>query len=112
MKMEEAEAVQFLESLLGKTLHVTVPDGTIALNQLRWQLSNRDRSAVHRDISMYGQRKTIMRKGTGLKSNVLTYCRTVTSSSPIHSSIACPLGALRELPLISSKSLDRLVELT
>jgi hypothetical protein len=35
MKMEEAEAVQFLESLLGKTLHVTVPDGTMALNQLR-----------------------------------------------------------------------------
>jgi hypothetical protein len=32
--MEEAEAVQFLESLLGKTLHVTVPDGTMALNQL------------------------------------------------------------------------------
>ena len=25
--MEEAEATQFLESLLGKTLHVTVPDG-------------------------------------------------------------------------------------
>ena len=28
--MDEAEANQFLESLLGKTLHVTVPDGKAA----------------------------------------------------------------------------------
>lgn len=27
--MEEAEATHFLESLLGKTLHVTVPDGRL-----------------------------------------------------------------------------------
>ncbi len=27
--MEEAEATQFLDSLLGKTLHITVPDGRL-----------------------------------------------------------------------------------
>ncbi|EXJ95934.1 hypothetical protein A1O1_01059 [Capronia coronata CBS 617.96] len=27
--MEQAEATQFLESLLGKTLHVTIPDGRL-----------------------------------------------------------------------------------
>ncbi|KIW61938.1 hypothetical protein PV05_02004 [Exophiala xenobiotica] len=35
MKMEEAEAVQFLESLLGKTLHVTVPDGRLFTGTFR-----------------------------------------------------------------------------
>lgn len=34
METEEAEATQFLESLLGKTLHVTVPDGTTLSDHL------------------------------------------------------------------------------
>ncbi|KIX00471.1 uncharacterized protein Z518_10611 [Rhinocladiella mackenziei CBS 650.93] len=33
--MEEAEATQFLESLLGKTLHVTVPDGRLFTGTFR-----------------------------------------------------------------------------
>ncbi|EXJ81422.1 hypothetical protein A1O3_07714 [Capronia epimyces CBS 606.96] len=44
MELEEAEATQFLESLLGKTLHVTVPDGRLFTG--RFQCTDRESNII------------------------------------------------------------------
>jgi len=53
--MEEAEATQFLESLLGKTLHVTVPDGKATHPVSYTTNHNKEtRTTLHRYFPVYG----------------------------------------------------------
>lgn len=59
-EMEQAEAISFLESLLDKTLHITILDGVYPAGQHPCR-ADRDREGFYRCIQMHRQREDTSR---------------------------------------------------